>query len=206
MKNPHWHYFVAISEDLEKTSRFVEPTPDNFKTYSVEYARLYLAIGSEVDVVAKLLCEKINATAKRGNIDDYRAVILAVFPDFSDIQVVIPRYEISLTPWKDWRSGLNPTWWRKHNDVKHERNKAFRDANMENTLNALGGLLVLVGYLYAEDLGNKGLAPSWNFVQFDTKYYGGVALGPSGNIAGFWLPGIAKPKSLLDAIAKSKRP
>jgi len=64
----------------------------------------------------------------------------------------------------------------------------------------------MMAYLYAQDLGNKGLAPSWNFVQFDTKYYGGVALGPRGNIAGFWLPGIAKPKSLLDAIAKAKRP
>lgn len=194
MKHPHWHYFVTLCEDLEKTSRFVEPTPDNFKTYSIEYARLYLAIASEVDVVAKLLCEKINQTAKRGNIDEYRAVILGAYPGFADIQVVIPRYDISLIPWKDWRSGSNPDWWRKHNEVKHERNKAFKDANMENTLNALGGLLVLVGYLYAEDLQKQQVVPTGNFVQLDSQYYCGVSLGHRGNIAGFRLPGITKSK------------
>ena len=58
MKHSHWHYSVALSEDVERTARFVEPAADNFKTYSIEFARLYLATGSEIDVVAKLLCEK----------------------------------------------------------------------------------------------------------------------------------------------------
>jgi len=194
MKYPYWHYFVALCDDVAKTARFVEPTADNFKTYSIEYARLFLAIGSEVDVVAKLLCEKINPAAKLSDIDSYRSVILSGFSDLPEVQVVVPRHEISLTPWQDWRNETNPLWWKNHNKVKHERNKNFTEANLENTLNALAGLLVIVGYLYADDLGNHRLSPSQNFMQFDHKYYGGITLGRDGNVAGYWLPGVTKPK------------
>ncbi len=194
MKHPYWHYFIALSEDVERTTRFVEPSLDNFRTYSIEFTRLYLAIGSETDVAAKLLCEKINPKAKLDGIDTYRAIILAAYPDVPSIRVTIPRHEILLTPWKDWGSGVNPLWWKNHNAVKHTRHKFFAEANLENTLNALGGLMILAGYLYAEDLGNCRLSPSGNFILFDSMYYGGVALGKHGNVAGYWLPGIPRPK------------
>jgi hypothetical protein len=201
MKQTYWHYFVSLCEDAEKTTRFVEPTPDNFNTYSIEYARLYLAIGSEVDVVAKLLCEKIKPTAKVKNIDDYRPVILAAFPDLPAVQVVVPRHEISFTPWLGWQTGVNPLWWTKHNAVKHARHKSFKEANLENTLNALGGLLVLVGYFYSEDLVTCWLSPSPSgiLMQFDRKYFSGISMGNRGSVVGYCLPGIAKPKHLQHA-------
>jgi len=184
---------------VERTARFVEPTQENFKTYSIEFVRLYLAIGSEVDVVAKLLCAKAGSTKKLERIDSYRPIILAKHPDFPQVEVNISRGELSLTPWKDWSKGLNPNWWRQYNNVKHERDKYFKEANLENTLDALGGLWVAIGYLYAEELRDHNLPQSQNFIRFSTKYWCGSGLGAKGSTVGFQLPGIAKSESLLRA-------
>lgn len=204
MKHPYWHYFVALCDDTANTARFVEPAQANFKTYSIEYARLYLAIGSEIDVVAKLLCEKIERTAKlpeRPAIDNFRSIIVPKFPGLPSVQVEVPRAEISLVPWQEWANGKNPDWWRRYNDVKHKRHEAFEDANLENTLSALAGLLILVGYVYGEDLANSQLSPSPStaFVQFAPKYYSGISMGRNGAVVGYLLPGIAKPKHIQDA-------
>ena len=49
----HWNYFLALESDLGKLARFVEPTEANFRTFSLEIVRLFLAACSEIDVVAK---------------------------------------------------------------------------------------------------------------------------------------------------------
>ena len=68
----HWNYFLALERDLEKVARFIEFSEKNFSVYSIELAHLLFAAASEVDVVAKQLCEHINSTAPRENIVDYR--------------------------------------------------------------------------------------------------------------------------------------
>jgi len=203
MKQPHWHYFVALSEEVQRTARYVEPTQENFKTYSVEFARLYLAICSEIDVVSKLLCHKANPAAKLNGINSYRPIIVAKFQDFPSVEVRIPQSELLIIPWGDWRNGKNPTWWGQHNKVKHERDKFFYEANLENTLNALAGLLVSVGYLYAEDLRDHHLPLAQNFIGFSTKYYSGSTFaGPNGPITAFRLPGIPRSDNDLKSLKR----
>jgi len=62
--------------------------------------------------------------------------------------VSIPKYILALTPWLDWDQGNNPAWWRSYNNVKHERNAHYAEANLGNALSAIAGLCVLVCYLY----------------------------------------------------------
>jgi hypothetical protein len=200
MKHPHWYYFAALSEDVQRTARFVEPIQDNFKTYSIEFARLYLAICSEIDVIAKLLCHQVNPQAPVKRIDDYRPVILAKYPDFPLVEVNFQQSELLLTPWEQWGNGKNPAWWGRHNNVKHQRDKFYHEANLENTLNALGGLYISVGYLYADDLRDCCLPPLQHFVGFGAKYFSGSSFGPKGTITGFRLPGIPRSKSQLKAL------
>jgi hypothetical protein len=52
--HPHWALFQTIDEDLHEYPRYLEFQEDNFRPYSVNLARLYLSIGSEIDIVAKL--------------------------------------------------------------------------------------------------------------------------------------------------------
>ena len=67
-----WYYFLSLERDFSKTEDFVHVHPANENTYSNEFAKLLLLIGSEVDVVAKMLCSKIAPKSKPKNIDDYR--------------------------------------------------------------------------------------------------------------------------------------
>lgn len=190
MSFPHWHYFVAMCDDAVRLSRYVEFHAGNFRTYSIEFARLYLAAGSEVDVVGKQLCSKFDPASKAENINSYRTTILARLPDLPSVSVDLPRHALSFTPWKDWGVGQNPTWWGSYNAVKHKRHVHFPDANLENTLNALAGLYVLVGYLYGDELASHKLRPTPDLVRFDTKYLVSSAARMD---CAFVLPGVPKP-------------
>jgi hypothetical protein len=85
----YWEFFVTIDEDLHELSRFVEFHPDNFKTFSAQLLRLYLAVGSEVDVVAKLLCLQIDSTKKPDNIKGYQEIITSASPSRSALKASV---------------------------------------------------------------------------------------------------------------------
>ncbi|MFZ2162662.1 MAG: hypothetical protein WAW02_10640 [Sideroxyarcus sp.] len=148
----HWNYFVALERDLEAVSRYVEFCEPNFDTFSIELAHLLFAAASEVDVVAKLLCEKINPALPRGNINEYKAVLLPAIPDLPDTEVFVSRYGLSFKPWSNWAGTTNPVWWHSYNNVKHERDAHFNEATLANALNALGALLVITFHYYARTL------------------------------------------------------
>jgi len=155
----HWNYFLALERDLEVIARYVEFTPQNFEVYSIELAHLLFAAASEVDVVAKLLCRRFDATAPHNNIDDYRKVLLSTLPELNSTQVFIPRYGLTLTPWENWSEHNNPEWWRSYNKVKHERDAHFNRATLKNGLNAMAALLILTIQLYRRVLPTHGEVP-----------------------------------------------
>lgn len=139
---PHWQYLVTLDSDLKQVSRYVEITRDNFSTFSIEFVRLLLSAGSEIDVVAKILCEKIDPSKdyERGNINVYRSTILGSLPNFHSAVIDIPQSPLELKPWEDWGQNLTPCWWTIHNKVKHQRDRYYQHANLKNTIYAIAGL------------------------------------------------------------------
>lgn len=143
----HWNYFIALERDLEVVSRYIEFATPNFEVYSIELAHLLFAAASEVDVIAKLVCQQVSPAAPCGNIEQYRTVLLVEFPNLPTTHIFVSRYGLTLTPWDNWAGPNNPDWWRSYNNVKHERDAHFQEATLKNALNALGGLLIIT-YLY----------------------------------------------------------
>jgi hypothetical protein len=170
MKYPHWQYYKSIIGDIEVVSRYVEISTDNYSTYSIELTRLLLSAGSEIDVVAKLLCKLADPEAAPDNINKYREILTHKFPGLPEVEVAIPKYLISFKPWLDWLENKTPKWWDCYNKVKHERSQHFREADLENVLLATAGLCVLVSYLYYDDL-NKLIGFTSLFMLLDRKYY-----------------------------------
>lgn len=146
--NHHWNYFLAIEKDLETVSKYIEFSEDNFSTYSIALTHILLSASSEVDVIMKQLCALLDADYKTENIDQYRKVINDKLPLFRYEEVTINRFGMVLNPWNNWLTEENPDWWRSYNNVKHQRNNFYREANLKNTLNAVGALLVTVIYFY----------------------------------------------------------
>jgi len=184
----HWNYFIALERDLEVVSRYVEFCPPNFGVYSIEFAHLLFAAASEVDVVAKLLCYRLQPAAPRGNIEEYRTVLLAAIPDLSKTTVFVPRYGLDFKPWDNWAVPSSPLWWRGYNKVKHERDTHFNQATLKNALNALGALLILIYHHYSYALAPVGaprlsprdtmqkLQPESTLLRFQDDYYYGHLL------------------------------
>lgn len=177
MKNPHWQYYISLMKDIGQLSQYIELTKENYQTFSIELVRLLLATGSEIDVVAKLLCEKVEAGVKCNNINEYRDVLMRSAPNISSVDISINRYSLVFTPWASWTESKNPEWWKSYNQVKHHRSHEYQEANLENCLNALAGLCVLLSYLYYDEVIKKGLNINTPMMFLSPKYKsGGKAL------------------------------
>jgi len=158
MTNEHWRYFLALEQDVERTTRFVEPHASNYRTFSIEFSRLILSACSEIDVVAKVICQSVDASAPAGNMDQYRAVIHKAFPHIHETIVEVPRFGLSMEPWKEWRTNVNPGWWQHHQLVKHHRHKHFSYADFEHCILSAAGLFSLALYLCRDE--RFGIEPS----------------------------------------------
>lgn len=157
----HWNYFLAIEDDLERLSRFVEFDQENFKCFSIEISRILLASAAEVDVVCKLICKALNPRSSAENIHNYRDQILVAYPAIPEFEILLFRYGLSLKPWSEWSipNGV-PDWWSAYNKIKHHRDTEYHQANLQNALNAIGGLFIMVLYLYKEKAEMGELFPS----------------------------------------------
>lgn len=149
----HWNYFLALENDVDILSRYIEFDSKNFSVFSIELAHLLLASCSEVDVIFKALCKLLSPAKKPKRIDQYRSIIKPGIDDFENETVKIARFGLELKPWANWESVGSPLWWKSYNNVKHERNHYFKDANLENVLNAMSGLLVVIYHFYKIQFG-----------------------------------------------------
>ncbi|MBM9515229.1 hypothetical protein [Desulfogranum marinum] len=144
----HWNYFIALESDLANLSRFVEFNTGNFRTFSIEIARLLQSACSEIDILAYQLCAHMEPGERVNRIDQYRPILRPGMPDLESTVVEIPRFGLTLTPWANWQSDNTPNWWTDHNKVKHRRSEHFEKANLKNLLNASAGLLLLIVCFY----------------------------------------------------------
>lgn len=156
----HWNYFLALEDDVVRMSRYLELTTNNFESHSLELLRILFGAASEVDVVSKRLCQKLNEQSKANNIAKYKQEILAVYPQMVSVIVEIPRFGLTLTPWEQWEKDVSPLWWRAYNNVKHHRHTHFADASLKHTLNAVAGLFSLLLFYYREEARNGRLIPT----------------------------------------------
>ena len=150
---------LTLEADIEHLARYVEFSTNNFQTYSLEIAHILLACSSEVDVVAKQLCQMINPDSNASNINQYREVIRSAIPELENIVISLPRYGLELTPWKNWQENETPLWWKSHNDVKHQRDEHYPKANLKNVLNAMSGLFALILYFYRDSIEGRRIEP-----------------------------------------------
>lgn len=170
----HWNYFIALESDLERLSRYIEFTEDNYKTYSLEMAHLLLAAGSEVDVVLKGLCKKVQQNSRANNIEQYREILSSRISKLNKMKIRIPRYNLETEPWDNWQRNNTPNWWHSYNKVKHQRDKYFHKATLQHTVAAIAGLFVAVLYLYKEEAGNGLLTPFPKLLSPEPKYIGNL--------------------------------
>lgn len=55
----YWKYYLMLEEEFMDTFKYVEFSKDNYKTFSVEYLKLFQVVCSEIDVVGKAMAGEI---------------------------------------------------------------------------------------------------------------------------------------------------
>lgn len=146
-----WNYFIALEDDLVKVARYIEFHEDNLNVFSIELAHLLLSAASEVDVMAKCVCGQVAPKSKPVNINDYRVILMKAgqkeIPNVATVKVLVRRYGMNFTPWKNWANDKNPDWWTGYNEVKHQRDRHFDKATLRHAIDAVAALLIL-NYIY----------------------------------------------------------
>jgi len=174
----HWNYFLALERDMEVVSRYIEFSNANNTVYSIELAKILMAASSECDVMFKLLCS--NFSQSPSNIDGYRTCLMANCPEIAQEEYHLPRFSLSSCPLDNWLNNpaSNPFWWRSYNQVKHERNIHYPEANLKNTLGAMGTLLICNLYYLQYKNGMPSLkettlhlSPETNLFRLEEKHY-----------------------------------
>ena len=144
----HWSFFIALEQDVEVLTRYIEPIQANENTYSLELCRILFAAASECEVVLKELAKQFVPSTNNYNIERLREVITKNIPEFTAEKIFVRRYGLELDPWKNWRSDATPDWWRGYNLVKHERVSHYDQGNLQNALNAVAALEIAVVFFY----------------------------------------------------------
>ncbi len=144
----HWNYLLSLEKDIIRLSNFIEFNEANFDTYSIELLKLNLAIGSEIDVVLKLLCKSYCPEGKFTSIIHYKKFINETLSEIISETISIPRYDIAFKPFEEVRNIVNteyqsPFWWKNYNSIKHNRDSEYAKANLRNLIYSFGALVLI---------------------------------------------------------------
>lgn len=142
-----WPFYLRLESAFIDSLNYVEFAEDNYSAYSIEFEQLLLSIGSEVDVLCKLLCKEIDPNQSPSNICQY-ATILCGFNDFVSAKVRFERTALEVTPFSTLAPQNSPSWWQAYNKVKHSRteNENYKMGNLENAFMSLSALYMLNRY------------------------------------------------------------
>lgn len=140
--------FEIIVKDYLDILDYIEPNDNNENTYSHRIYELFLRTCTEFEYNCKSILSS-NQFTKRGNwnIFDYYKINKAAKLSDYEIHLTIwnPTTKI-LKPFIDWNSTtpVSLSWYVAYNNVKHNRNKNFYEANMKNLTLALSGLFTIL--------------------------------------------------------------
>ena len=170
----HLRYFLQLEKELEHIGNYVEFDKKNFKTFSLEILKLYQAICSQIDAIAKVIAflidDSFDYNGRNISINKWWFKIQNEYlSDNSNKSLQVLEIEfidyIKFMPFKKFKYELNeknnsklmpnmktPQWWIQYNKVKHGRpfftsdsNKTnFSFANLENLLNSFSALFILM--------------------------------------------------------------
>lgn len=177
------HYvraFLLIQSDLQRLFEYIEPADQNLQTYSYRIHELFMRCCIEVEANFKAILKEntFNPVDKNNDprpenfwkISDYKRINKS--HHLSSYKIHIPIWSggsKQIEPFTDWNIPNNDTlsWYTAYNQSKHDRQNQFPQANFENLLNAVSGLLVVL----SSQFGTQSFSPGSQGLGFRTDSY-----------------------------------
>lgn len=142
------HYiraYTIIQNDLEKLFEYIEPSDEANSTFSYRIHELLMRTCIEIEANFKAILNENVYSGSNYNIIAYKKIDIT--HHLSSYEVILPIWNGApkvFTPFLEWKTNSPLTWYRAYNASKHDRQDEFKQANFENLLNAVAGLLVLL--------------------------------------------------------------
>jgi hypothetical protein len=174
------HYtraFLLIQKDLLELFDYVEPSSRNHKCYSYRIQELLFRACVEVESNCRaILSENGYSKKERWNRDDYKKI--NVTHHLSSYKIKLPFWEGSKqvrTPFGGWKKGGTGClpWYDAYNASKHDRNQNFCDANLNNLIDAVCGLLAILSSQFFVTSFSPGIHSNFLFSGSE-NYIGGI--------------------------------
>lgn len=164
----HWNHLCSLAGRLENTEKYVyhglkemdtypgKALMEHGKVYSDEFREIILLASSEFEVIGKIISKKLGCKPGKNEKEDIRFIsksILSKYPKIVET-MVYTKYAFHM-PLADWKikqvsggvqvQGLE--WWLAYTNLKHNEAESFKEASLENAINAVLSLYVLDLYL-----------------------------------------------------------
>lgn len=151
--------YVNIEKELRNLFNYIEPDEDNSSTFSFELYSLLLRACTEVELNCKQIMEANGARPHRCffTMSDYKKLeksshlskYKAIFRNWRYRNEETKKVEYikkEFCPFKNFDISINkaPDWYEAYNEVKHNREENLENANLENCMNAVAGILILL--------------------------------------------------------------
>ncbi|MDE6597685.1 MAG: hypothetical protein K2K60_03495 [Clostridia bacterium] len=139
----YWKYYMMLENKFMASLNFVMLSTENYGTYSLEFVNQLFTIGSELDVVMKMISGF--SETERKNISDYAPIILSKFTELTNQEVKVQGLDCPIKPFANWNTAApgDIKGWEAYNKVKHGRVANLKEAKLENVLNLLACIYVL---------------------------------------------------------------
>lgn len=150
--------FLLIQKDLLNLFNYIEPADLNLKCYSFRVHELLVRTCIEVEANLKAILRENGYPVRQSKTG--RGISWNMHTDYPKIEKshLLSRYQILLPFWKgDAKNKIrtpfasfssnkkpSPVWYTAYNTTKHDRNDEFENANLENLIDAICGLLVIL--------------------------------------------------------------
>lgn len=168
--------YVNIEKSLRDIFNFIEPCDENLTSFSFELYTLLLRSCTEVELNCKEILQANGAKpqGKHFTMLDYKKIEQSSHLSKYTVTYNNWRHKDSSTgqleyvsktfrPFQNFDSSIatSPDWYVAYNGVKHDREGKLENANLENCMNAVGGILVLLysqfGSQCIETYGTNGI-------------------------------------------------
>lgn len=179
-KSPE-HYlraFIIIQDDLKKMFEYIEPADDNLTAYSYRIHELFMRTCIEIEANCKAILREniynpkdsqgILRKEKQWNIKDYKKINIT--HHLSSYKVIFPIRnwtKSSFQPFAEWKNTDNLSRYTAYNNSKHNRQEMFSQANFNNLLHAITGLLVILSSQFR----TEEFSPSTTTLGINTDSY-----------------------------------
>jgi hypothetical protein len=172
----------ALNQELQRICRVVHPIEANFAAYGHEIRNIIIIACTEVEADWKNILEANGQKAR--NRGDY--VKLAPAMKLAEYRIALPWYPWldPIAPFEHWMppEKLLP-WYDAYNNIKHDREKNFSQAELIHALTSVTGCFVMLCAQYGWDFAKRGEAaedaffrlidaPTWEPSEIYTPPYG----------------------------------